>query len=223
MEISETAIELSGIRISEPVTVITDLLVSAVCLYSYLKLRRSKSALPAVKLFTYYFLTMAISTAYGGIIGHGFLHALSFNWKVPAWILSMMSVALMERAAIFHAQPILSKRTGQFFSVLNIFELTSLIIVVLSTLNFFFVEVHAAYGLLVIVFSFELYIFRRNQNEASKLLLIAVGISAVAATVHLSQFTLHRWFNYNDFAHVLMAIASYVYFMGARKIKSTDS
>lgn len=222
MEMSATAVELLGVKISEPVTVVTDLMVSAVCLYAYLKLKKLKSLLVPVNLFAYYFLTMSISTAYGGIIGHAFIHALTFAWKVPTWILSMFSIALIERAAIFHAQPILKKRIGRFFSVLNIIELSIMIVVVLYTFNFFFVEAHAAYGLLVIVFSFELFIYRNKRNEESKLLLIAVGISALAATVHLSQFTLHRWFNYNDFAHVLMAIAAYVYYMGARKIKPID-
>ncbi len=222
MEDSETATELLGIRISEPVTAITDLLVSAVCLYAFLKLRKSKSTLPAVRLFAYYFLTMSISTAYGGIIGHAFIHALNFGWKVPTWILSMFSIALIERAAIFHAQPLIGQRIGRFFSAINIIELITMLAVVLSTLDFFYVEAHAAYGLLVVVFSFELFIYRKKKNEESKLLLIAVGISAIAATVHLSQFTVHRWFNHNDFAHVLMAMAAYVFYLGAKQIKAIE-
>jgi len=217
MEFTETTIELLGIKISEPVTSITDLLVSAVCLYAFVNLRKAKSSAPATKLFTYYFLTMSIATAYGGFISHAFLHLLSFEWKVPAWILSMMSVALIERAAIFHAQPFMKKNTGRFFAILNIVELVTLISIVLFTLNFFFVEVHATYGLLVIVFSFEFFIYRKTKNESSRMLLIAVGVSALAATVHLSKFSPHIWFNFLDLSHVLMAIAAYLYFLGAEK------
>jgi hypothetical protein len=220
---SLTTTDFLGFRISEPVTMVTDLLVSAVCLYAFLDLRKEKSAMPAVKLFTYYFLTMSIATAYGGIIGHGFLHLLSFAWKVPAWILSMLSVALLERSAIFHAQPLLQKGTSRFFAALNVIELTSLIIIVLITLNFFFVEAHAAYGLLMIVFSFELFVFRKAKNEASKLLLIAVGVAAVAAGVHLFKLAPHRWFNHLDLSHVLMAVAAYIFFLGAKKIRPVSS
>src|SRR6187551_3876516 len=186
MEIPETFIDLMGIRIAEPVTVITDLLVSAVCFYAYWQLRKTKDASLVIKFFTYYFLTMSISTAFGGIIGHGFLYALSFEWKVPAWLISMLSVGLIERAAIFHAKPLLRTRAGSFFSVFNIIELIAMIAVVLYTLNFFYVETHAAYGLLVVVFSFELFIYRKKKSEESRLLLIAVGISAIAALVHLT-------------------------------------
>lgn len=61
MEHNETSIVLFGVKISEPITSLTDLLVSAVCLYAYLKLTKSKTNSPVVKLFFYYFLTMAIS------------------------------------------------------------------------------------------------------------------------------------------------------------------
>ena len=207
----------------EPVTAATDLLVSAVCLYAFLKIRSTDNRLPSVLLLRYYFLTLALSTAYGGIIGHALQNVLSFGWKVPGWLISMVSIAMIERAAILHAKPILQSGIGRFFAILNIIELITLISVVLLTLNFFFVEAHAAYGLLIIVSSFELFIFIKTKNEGSRLLLIAVAISAVAATVHLTNFTIHIWFNHLDFSHVLMAIAAYVFYLGAIKIKETYS
>jgi hypothetical protein len=218
MEFEITSIELFGIKISEPVTSVTDLLVSAVCLYAFFKLRKTKSSVPARTLFTYYFLAMSLSTTYGGFINHAFLHLLSFGWKVPAWLISMVAVALMERAAIFHGQPFLKKSTGRFFAVLNIIELITLVSVVLLTLNFFFVELHAGYGLMVIVFSFELFIYRKTKQESSRWLLMAVGVSAVAAVVHIGKLAPHTWFNHLDLSHVLMAIASYLYFLGAMKL-----
>ena len=218
MNYTITSIELFGIKVSEPVTSATDLLVSVVCLYAFIQLRKIKSNSPATTLFTYYFLTMCVTTAYGGLINHAFLHLLSVEWKVPAWLISMVSVALMERAAIFHAQPFLKRNTGRFFAILNIVELISLVSVVLLTLNFFFVELHAGYGLLVIVFSFELFIYRKTKSEASLWLLKAVAVSGMAAIVHLGNLAPHVWFNHLDLSHVLMAIASYLYFLGARRI-----
>lgn len=218
MEFVKTATEIVGIKVMEPVTVITDLLVSAVCIYAFIKLKKTKSNSLTVKLFTYYFLTMALATLYGGIVGHGFLYLVTFTWKVPGWLISMISVALIERAAIRHAQPLLKPFIGKFFAILNIVELMILTTVVLLTLNFFFVEAHAAYGLLVVVFSFEFYVYRKTKEEGSRLLLIAVFISALAALVHLTQLTISQWFNHLDFSHVLMAIAAYVYYRGAKRI-----
>ena len=219
MEFVTTTIDLFGFQVMEPMTAATDLLVSAVCLYAFLKIRDVNDRLPSVVLLKYYFLTLAIATAYGGIIGHALQNMLSFGWKVPGWLLSMLSVALIERATILHAKPILRWGLGRFFAILNIIELITLITVVLFTLNFFFVEAHAAYGLLVVVSSFELFIYLRTKNEGSRFLLIAVAISALAATVHLTKFAPHVWFNHLDLSHVLIAIAAYFFYLGTMRIK----
>jgi hypothetical protein len=220
MEFERTAIELFGLTLQEPMTALTDLLVSAVCFYAFWSLRSTHRSLSYLRL---YFVTMAIATAYGGIIGHAFLDYLSFGWKVPGWIISMFSVALLERTAIAHAKPLLHKRTGDFFMILNGVELVALLIIVLTTLEFRFVESHAAYGLLVVVFGFEAYTFKITRAESSRYFLIAVGISAVAALVHLSEFTLHRWFNHLDLSHVLMAAAGYVFLIAGRKLPLSPS
>lgn len=222
MEFVKTTVDLFGFQIMEPVTAATDLLVSGVCLYAFLKIRKGTNNLPSVNLLKYYFLTLAVATAYGGIIGHALQHVLSFGWKVPGWLISMLSIALIERAAILHAKPILRPGIGKFFAILNIIELSVLVSVVLLTLNFFFVEAHAFYGLLIVVSSFELFIYIKTKDEGSKLLLVAVIISALAATVHLTQFSIHIWFNHLDLSHVLMAMAAYVFYLGATKIKGAD-
>lgn len=222
MEFVKTTVDLFGFQIMEPVTAATDLLVSGVCLYAFLKIRKGTNNLSSVNLLKYYFLTLAVATAYGGIIGHALQHVLSFGWKVPGWLISMLSIALIERAAILHAKPILRPGIGKFFAILNIIELSVLVSVVLLTLNFFFVEAHAFYGLLIVVSSFELFIYIKTKDEGSKLLLVAVIISALAATVHLTQFSIHIWFNHLDLSHVLMAMAAYVFYLGATKIKGAD-
>lgn len=218
MEFTKTSIDLFGIQVMEPVTAATDLLVSFVCLYGYSQLHKKGSSSSTVRLFKYYFLTMAFATLYGGIIGHAFLYLLSFGWKVPGWLISMASVALIERAAISHAQPLLKPGIGKFFAAMNIVELLTLTAIVLFTLNFFFVEAHAAYGLLVVVFSFELFVYSKTKGEGSKLLLIAVAVSAIAATIHLTQLTINPWFNHLDFSHVVMAVAAYLFYQGANKL-----
>lgn len=220
--IQDTSISFYNVTLHEPVTVITDLLVTAVCWYAFWKLKGHNPG-KLNNLFRAYFFTMGLATAYGGIIGHGFIVQLGFVWKVPGWVISMFSVALLERAAIFHAQPLLQPSIGRFFAALNLVELFSLITIALLSLNFFFVEAHAAYGLLVVVASFEYYIYRKTKAEGSKLMLIAVGIAALAALVHLTELAPHRWFNHLDLSHIIMAISSWYFYLAAQKILPSQS
>ncbi|RMF20916.1 MAG: hypothetical protein D6765_16230, partial [Bacteroidetes bacterium] len=114
---------LWGLRIDEPVTSLTDVLVGVVCLYAWWQLRKLDRPGLSQQYLRYYFLTMGIATILGGVLGHAFLYALSFAWKLPGWIISMISVSLVERACIAHAAPLLSKGTVRFLKTANIVEL----------------------------------------------------------------------------------------------------
>ncbi|MFZ1806565.1 MAG: hypothetical protein WAU36_05060, partial [Cyclobacteriaceae bacterium] len=101
-------ITVFNIRIDEPVNMFTDLIVSAVCLIAYYKLTRKQLPGKTQLYFRWYFLLMGLATFFGGVIGHGFLYAFSFAWKLPGWIISMFSIALIERSSIEHARPLIS-------------------------------------------------------------------------------------------------------------------
>ena len=218
MELAQPSVDLFGIRIDEPVTTVTDLLVSAVCFYAYARLSKIPLKNKVHWNLKYYFLSMALATLIGGIIGHGFLYLFSFAWKLPGWLTSMFSIALLERASILYARPNIKPKVATFFAWMNIIELTTFVIVTFSTLNFFFVEVHSAYGLLVIVTSFNFVVYRKRKSEASKLFLVAVGVSAISALIFMNEIGISKWFNHFDISHILMALCAYIFYRGSLKM-----
>lgn len=204
-----------GIRIDEPVTTLTDLLVSAVCFYAFWGIRK-KMREGQFKTYTqYYFLSMGIATLIGGIIGHGFLYAFSFAWKLPGWITSMLSITLVERAAIYKAGDFLSDKMNRFLSILNVVELLIFMGLAFYTLNFLYVEIHSAYGLLGVVATLSFFIYRKTRNRGSRLYLQAVGFAAAAAFFFTVKWSPHLWFNYIDLSHVLMAISAWFFYKGS--------
>lgn len=211
----QPSIYLGDIRIDEPVTTVTDLLVSGVCFVAFYRLRERKIPGRTQLYFRLYFLLMAIATLLGGVIGHGFLYALSFPWKLPGWIVSMLSVALIERSSIERAKPLIDPRVGRFFLILNIIELLTIMTVTMSTLNFKWVEFHSGYGLLAIVLPFHLYTWYKTRDKGSLAIIIAVIVASCAALVFMNKISIHTWFNYLDISHVMMAIAAYVFYKGA--------
>lgn len=214
-----TSIEIGGIKVLEPVATLTDLLVAGVCFYAFTKLHRGKSKEKSVVYFKYFFLCMAVSTTLGGLIGHAFLYAFGFAWKLPGWVVGMSSVAFMERAAIKQARGTMRHGINDFLAWMNIIELAVFIFIAFYTLNFFVVEVHATYGLLV-VFFLESFVYQKRKDRESRFILFGVAVSALAAFVHIAKFSIHTWFNYIDLSHVFMAISSYLFYLGADKNKS---
>lgn len=216
----QPSIYLLGIRIDEPVNMFTDLVVSAVCLISYHQLRKKTLQNKTLVYFQGYFLLLGLATLLGGLIGHGFLYLLSFPWKLPGWILSMLSVALIERSSIEHARPLIDPRVGKFFLVLNIIELLTIMTVTIYTLNFEWVEFHSGYGLLAVVLPFHGYNYWKTRDQGSLIILKAVGVACIAALVFMNEISLSQWFNHIDISHVLMAIAAFFFYKGARKLGS---
>ncbi|HAN19892.1 MAG: hypothetical protein A2X13_13000 [Bacteroidetes bacterium GWC2_33_15] len=244
MEFIQPSIEFLGIRIDEPVTTITDLMVSAVCFYAFYKLSKIHIHNKVHLYLTYYFLSMGIATAIGGIVGHGFLYLfntqwkspdslvniLSFvfgdellknvanPWKLPGWLTSMFSIMLVERAAIEYARPLIKPRLGNIFAWINIIELATFVTITFLSLNFFFVEVHSAYGLLIVVTSFNLVVYLKTKSKGSKLFLIAVSFSALGALFFMNKWGFSIWFNHFDISHTLMTISAYFFYLGAKQI-----
>jgi len=233
-----------GIQINEPVTTFTDLMVSAVCFYAFYKLNKIHIHNKVHLYLKYYFLSMGIATTIGGIIGHGFLYLFDTQWqspqqvinffdnlfgeelmknaanpwKLPGWLTSMFSIALVERASIEYARPLINKKVGVFFSWINIIELLTFVTLTFTALNFSFVEVHSAYGLLIVVTSFNLFVFIKTKKKGSKLFLIAVGFSAVGALIFMNQWGICPWFNHFDISHILMTFSAFYFYIGAKEI-----
>lgn len=216
---AQPSIYIQGIRIDEPITTLTDLLVSAVCLYAFVKLSKHSVRTKTLTYLRYYFLLMCLATLFGGLIGHAFLYALSFSWKLPGWIISMFSVAFIERSAIEYARPHTKKQVGNFLSILNILELITIMTITLSTLNFKWVEFHSGYGLLGVVLPLHLYVYYKTKDRGSLYMILAVAIASVAALLFMNKISLHQWFNYLDISHVVMAIAAYVFYKGALRLQ----
>lgn len=244
MEFIQPSIEILGLRIDEPITTFTDLMVSAVCFYAFYKLSKIPIHNKVHLYLRYYFLSMGIATTVGGIVGHGFLYLFTTQlripdsiekvlsiifsddllnnaanpWKLPGWLTSMFSIMLVERAAIEYARPLIKPKLGDIFAKINIIELITFVTLTFLTLNFFFVEIHSAYGLLVVVTSFSLVVYIKTKSNGSKLFLIAVGFSALGALFFMNKWGFCIWFNHFDISHTLMTVSAYFFYLGSKHI-----
>ena len=214
------SIYVFDIRIDEPVTTLTDLMVAAICFYAWFSLRKSGSENKIVSMFSWFFMLMGIATMIGGLIGHAFLYALSFSWKLPGWLVSMMSINLLERAVIRYSQPLMKPAFGKFFSRFNILELMIFAGLAFGTLNFEYVEIHSAYGIMVVVFGFALFNFFKGNRGPVVMNLVGGVISALlAAVIFTMRISISEWFNYVDISHVLMAVTAIFFYKAADAVR----
>ncbi len=213
------SISIFGVRIDEPMATATDILVSVCCMYFGLRLHQQGKDFRAIRIFSYYFMVMSLATLMGGILGHAFMYRLSTLWKLPGWITSMLSIMLIERAAIHHTRHLFGTKTFKILRAVNIIELIIFMILSIVTLNFFFVEIHSTYGLLFVVGGLEFLHYRKMKTDCSKQILIGLALAGLAAVVFSSKLILHKWFNHLALSHVFMAVASYFFYRGAKGMK----
>lgn len=213
------SIYVFNIRIDEPVTTLTDLMVSAICFYAWYKLRNRDSENKVVAMFSWFFILMGVATMIGGLIGHAFLYALSNEWKLPGWLVSMLSINLLERAVIRYSAPLMKPAFSKFFSRLNILELLVFAGLAFGTLNFKFVEVHSAYGIMVVVFGFSLFnFFKGSRGPVVMNLVVGVIFALLAAVTFTMRLSISEWFNYIDISHVLMAVTAIFFYRAADSV-----
>lgn len=218
--LAQPSIELFGITIMEPVVTLTDLMITAVCVFAYLQLRKRQLPGKVHRYMRWYFSIMAVATFLGGMLGHAFQAQVGLVWKLPGWLISMLSVSSIERASIMYAKPLMSHKLSSFLEIANIIELLIFAFITFGTLNFFFIQVHSAYGLGLVVLPIHFYIFMKTQSQGSKIIVRSVLFATLAAFFYTSGIGISKWFNHLDLAHTVMAISLYFFYRGTLKIEA---
>lgn len=225
-------VSVFNIKVEEPVTMITDLVISAVCYYAFVRLRKQTELSRPQQLLRYYFLMMGFATTIGGIFGHGFLYYFGLNWKLPGWLTSMFAVTLIERASIEQTKPIVNPNILRVLKVANVIELVTFVSLTFVTLffrlldprdSFRFVEIHTAYGLLLIVLPLQAFVYWTTRNPGSRLFLMGIGFVIFTAFIYYFEFALSIWFNQHDISHLFIALASWLFYRGTLRLPETQA
>tara|TARA_R110000868_G_scaffold306734_1_gene567973 strand:+ start:6570 stop:7310 length:741 start_codon:yes stop_codon:yes gene_type:complete len=215
----QPSIELFGITIMEPMVTFTDLWITSVCIYAFIKLVRLNKSGKVHKYMRWYFLIMALATFFGGILGHAFQYAVGLQWKLPGWLISMLAVVAIERASILHAKPLVNKLFGKFLELANIVELLTFAVIAFATLNFFYIQFHSVYGLGLVVFPLHFLVFWKTRNRGSRMFVLTVLFTTLAIFFYTSKIGLGIWFNHLDTAHTILAISMYYFYRSAVELE----
>lgn len=218
MEIIYTAsyqpdIVLFGLRIGQPVMVLTDLLVAAVCLYGW-KVTPARNS--GSSLLRYFFLFTGLSTLVSALFGHAFTYTLPREAVLPGWLLGVLGVSAMEQSAIERTRHLYSTSFGKVLTWFNVAKAGASFWFISSTLWFPAVEIHAAAGMLLTVAPLEAFLRIRTGDSGSKYILYGIGLLLVAVSVFIFKWILRPWMGYADMAHIVMSVAIWQFVKAGR-------
>ncbi len=206
-------IYIGSLKIQEPITVLTDVLVAFVCVFAFIK-TKTKQSTKGIELYRWFFLTTGISTLVSAIIGHAFLYQWNFNAKIFGWVAGIISIGFGQYAALYHTKKTIGEKMFNLLFWVNAIEICLALILNFVVFSFVVVEVHSAVGLICFVTVLEYINYKRTKSVLSKDMMIGVGIAVLAVLCHIFKLAVSVWFNHMDLSHIIIAIAVYTMYKG---------
>lgn len=207
------SVELFGLRIDEPVTTFTDLLVAVVGIAAYLNTASNNND-RSLSLYRLFFLFTGISTLLAAFLGHAFAYKFGFEAKFAGWVIGALGVAFAQFAVIFNTREIFSANYFKTLIIINTIEIIAVTILVFVLKSFVIIEIHSAFGLVIMVTILEAINYYHTKSKLSKNMIYGVMLAIAAVVCHIGKLAVSNWFNHLDISHLLMAAGLYVMYKG---------
>lgn len=211
---------IGDLRIDEPVTTGTDIIVAIIGIIAFMGLRGAGSP-KHVAWFRWFFLVTAVSTLVSSLIGHAFVYHFGIEARIYGWMIGVLSASCAQFAATYHAQAYVKPKTFRGLMIFNIVETLAACVVTPIVNQFIVVEIHSAIAMLFILVPMEGFIFSRTRSVLSRNMLIGVGFCICAVLCHVLKLAISPWFNHLDISHVFMAAGMLSMYLGVRNEKKT--
>ena len=219
----QPSIEVLSIRVDEPITTITDLIMAAICFYAYYRIKQQESSGRIKSYFKYYFLTLGLATMAGGLLGHAFLYSLPPAWKLVSWIFSLISVAILSHGLIELSKPLLKPSFSRMVTRVNFLILSLALLYTLYTLAFSAVKYYSIFGMVMVVGSLSYVIYQKTESRGVVKVMIGVGVGIISALIFSFEWGLGPWFNHKDLSHVFLSVGAISVYKGAVLIIDSPS
>ncbi|MGM0594497.1 MAG: DUF6962 family protein [Pseudomonadota bacterium] len=209
---------MSGSLPNEPMTVFTDYLIVAECLWLSIALWRSnRERHTSRRLWAWALLLSALAAFTGGTM-HGFRGVLPDELTKALWMATLFTSGLVAFCfAQGTAKAVLPAQWHRAAAVL--FGLKLALYSAWIAVHDAFIFVIADYGsAMLVVLLLQGYAWWRRPSGNEKFFVIGIAVSVLAAAVQASGFSLHEHFNYNDLYHVIQMVGLYFLYRGAREL-----
>ena len=217
----KTELIIQKLVLQEPVTALTDFIVTVLCFVFYFKLGKAEAGSRRNNLWRSFFLFVGLSTFLGGVA-----HLLRFYLEGPVhktiWlsmnVLSAISVYFAELSAI---EVVINQNKKKLINLIALILLMSFTSLSLYTQNFNIAKINMGIGLVFILISHV--ITNRRGLEGSLFVVIGMSCSFIPVFIHSQQISLSKWFNFNDISHVFMMLSLYFIFLGVTAINLNEA
>lgn len=216
----ETAIDIFGIHLQEPVTVLTNILIVVTCAILYFKLNLTTSK-PELKKHWRLFFVFFGTSALIGAFAHGFKSYFAEETFYYIWML--MNLSGIPITYFLHSANIelsdFTDKTKQLLHYIILAIILVFVVITILTNNFASVKIN---GGIAILFTIIVHVITwRKKVEGSGWIAFGFIFSISTMIIHTAKLSLSDWFNFKDISHVFMNIALFMIYAGVvRKLRA---
>ena len=206
----------------EPMTSITDFMLSAVAFYLFFSFYKIESKKRNVINWSKFFLFLAFSTFFGGMA-----HAITNRENNLVYDLVWLSMQVCSGISVFYAQSaafrseIRNRKTQRILHRISFIQLMLFIPSVIYFFSFKVVAINSSIGLIELVILFLPLGIRKAKHKT--FICSGVLISFLTVYVNRTKFSFVSWFNYNDISHVIMFVSIVMICKGVMHKHNSDS
>jgi hypothetical protein len=214
LNLEYTYIILFGFKLFEPVTILTNTIITAYGLFAYLRTLTFHHK--ASRYWGMFFLLMGISTLLASIT-HGVHEQLGDTFLRVSWFLSnsvsLVCIYFFYRATFTYSN-LKNGTATQFINIVALVWVFSLLVVTFFLNDFLLIKIHA--GIVLVYSLFVHYTTFRHKRAGSGYIVAGIVISFLSIIVHSIKFSFGEWFNYKDISHVIVLISLVFLYKGVK-------
>lgn len=211
----DTTLSISGITVHEPVTVFTDFIITTLLIIFYSRLMLLSKNKEGIKEWRLFFLFLAISTFLGGC-SHAFF-LIHEGWEFKSiWL----STQIINGLAVYFAQQatlvtvLKNSKNKNNWKLSYLIQLVVFVVALLLIQKYLVTVFENAIGLIPVMILH--YSFKPKTTSYIKIA-NGIAIAFVSAILFITKFSIHRYFNYNDLAHLFIMASVYTMYTGMKE------
>ncbi len=211
----DTTIYIGDFAIHQPVTVFTDYIIGAMCIYFYLKLNRPSFEDESTINWKRFFLLLSLASLFGGI-SHGFYAIHEGGGYKSFWLtMQALNVFSIYRAQLATLTSALKDSKNKYYWNLSYHtQLVLFFIAIFVFQNFLVVIIDMAIGLIPIML---IHFIDARKVKESAWIAYAIVVLFLSAIINAAKFSISAYFNYQDIAHILFMINLSMMFIGIKR------
>jgi len=214
LNLDYTYITLFGFKLFEPVTILTNSIITIYCLFVYFRTQKFNHQIS--RHWGIFFLLMSLSSLFASLT-HGIHSQLGDAFLRITWFLmnsvSLIGIYFFYRAAFIYSN-LEKENTTQILNYTAVVWMISLLVITLFLNNFLLIKIHAG---IVLFYSLIVHFITFRKNQAGSGYIVAgIIISFSSIIVHSLKLSFGEWFNYKDISHVIVLTSMIFLFKGVK-------